>query len=168
MARPPGERLLRVIEDPDLGRLELWVWSPPRSGWAFGKRPSDFYEWRGVTGQLPFIVSIDQGVEPEAQLVFLDRMARATIVSLSDREPELRRETAAREIALARDWTESATLTEKAFSDSLCLSEINVLTDKEDTNIEVYFDDTANIFAGHVVTTTLDKAGNIIATGIAG
>jgi len=168
MGRFPGERLVRTRDDPDLGRLELWGWPRPRGLLDFGKPHEEYFEWRGVVGGVPFVVGVDFGVEPEAQLGFLDTVARATITSLAVREPALRRETAMREIRLARDWANNHSLSEEDFAECLRVSEIDVSTDANDTAIDLYFEDAANIFAGHVVTTSLDKSGNIIDTGIDG
>lgn len=168
MTRFQGKHLVRTKDDPDLGRLELWSWPRPRGLLDFVKPREDYLEWRGASGPLRFFIGIDIGVEPDIQLTFLDGAARATIASLAERELALRRETAKRELELARDWSGNAALSEDDFGASLRGSEVAVYTDENQTIIDLYFEDTMNIFAGHVVTTSLDRLGGIVTTGIEG
>lgn len=168
MARFSGEHLVRTKDDRDLGRLELWSWPRPRGALDFMRRRGEHQEWRGRSGSLPFYVGVDSGCEPDAQLAFLDSEAIATIASLEAREPALRHETAKRALEPARDWSDNPKLSEAAFADSLRASEVAIYTDASNTIIDLFFEDTANIFAGHIVLTSLDKSGNIISTGIEG
>ena len=168
MTRFAGERLIRTKDDPDLGCLELWAWPRPRAFLDLLKPREEYLEWRGMSGRLAFVVGVDRGVEPDTQLAFLDTQARAVIASLADREPALRRETARREIGLARDWSGNNDLSEDVFAESLRGSEVAVYTDANDTIVDLYLEDTANIFAGHIVTVSLDRSGNIVSTGLDG
>jgi hypothetical protein len=168
MTRFAGERLIRTKDDPDLGCLELWAWPRPRAFLDLLKPREEYLEWRGMSGRLVFVVGVDRGVEPDTQLAFLDTQARAVIASLADREPALRRETARREIGLARDWSGNNDLSEDVFAESLRGSEVAVYTDADNTIVDLYLEDTANIFAGHIVTVSLDRSGNIVSTGLDG
>lgn len=168
MARFSGERLVRTRDDPDLGRLELWSWPRPRGLLEFAKPQEDYLEWRGASGGLPFFFGVDVGVDPETQLLFLDADARTTISSLAEREPLLRRETAKREVGLAREWADNDLLNEDEFAESLHASEIAIYADANNLSVDLYFEDTMNIFAGHIVMTSLDKSGAIVTTGIEG
>lgn len=168
MTRFAGERLLRTKDDPDLGRLELWAWPRPRGLLDMMKPREEYLEWRGMSGRLAFVVGVDRGVEPDTQLEFLDTQAQAVIASLADREPALRKETARREIGLARDWSGNTDLSEDAFAESLRGSEVAVYTDANDTIVDLYLEDTANTFAGHTLIVSLDRSGSIVSTELHG
>jgi hypothetical protein len=159
---------VRTTEHPALGRLELWGSPQPRSLLDFVKPRDVHLEWRGVSGNLPITTAIDKGIEPEAQLAFLDAEAQSAVATLGQREPELRSQIAAREIGLARDWANNNDLSEESFAKSLRASGASVYTDIEDTIIDLYFEDTANIFGGHDVIASLDRFGRIVSSGIEG
>jgi hypothetical protein len=169
LMRFPNAEFMRTRPDRALGELELWRMPLPRRNLIEYLKPREYrYEWRGRSGEIPILISIDAGREPEEQLAFLDSQALATIASLAEREPALRRETAKRELELARDWANDATLAEAAFADSLRASQVSVFTDATDTMIEIYFEDTAGIFGEHIILVSLDKSGAIVTTGIEG
>lgn len=167
MGRFPSEEKLGEVDDPDLGRLELWGVHKHRT-FKIGKPQIDFTEWRGALAGLPLILGVDFGDAPEKALGYLTSEARAALRALPDRLSQIRDETAERELATARDWANDPNLSAERLAESLQASTIDLYADAEDASILIYFDDTANIFAGHMITTTLNTAGAVTHTALEG
>jgi hypothetical protein len=155
MQSAPAVVLVRRVTEPDFGVLELW-------------RGHDL-EWRGRI-KLPdgeeasIIIPINDEAYADDTLGFLTPAARATFRRLVDDEVKVRRAVCKRELEMAQDWAASAELPEldaESFAGSLRTESYYIYADKEGVSIEIWFEDSMDIFAGHVFCATYDAEGKL-------
>jgi hypothetical protein len=160
--RGPKEEFIRRIADPDFGELELWRWR--------------LVEWRGGAS-LPdgakarTAILVDEGVEPEEALRLVTPAARTTFRHLVESEADIRRRIAQRELDMARDWAEwrgQAKPTGESFAASLRTSAYNICADGDGVIIDVWFEDTGEIFAGHGFYATYNGDGDLLGVSLFG
>lgn len=168
MSGSASETLVRETRDPDLGALELWLTRAKGGVAKSAMRAFEFSDWRGRLGpeETPLVIAIDE--DADATLGFIDAKTRKLIRALPARAAELRAEAAARMLTLAREWLENEALSQDDLAAALRLKEISVLADAEGADVEVWFEETADIFAGHSVMARLDGEGQIDDIGLEG
>jgi len=158
----PKEEFIRRIADPDFGELELWRWR--------------LVEWRGAAS-LPdgakarMAIMVEEGVAPEDTLRRVTPAARATFRRLAKNEESVRRRIAQRELDTARDWAEwrgQPKPTAESFAASLRTSAYNISADEEGVVIDVWFEDTLDIFAGRGFYATYDGDGELLGVALFG
>ena len=155
----PNETLVRKTEDVTFGPIELWRW---RSG----DGPL-MLEWRGSArlddGSIAgVIINIEKLGAEETALVLLNAAERQTFEGLTQSSEGVRLNAARGLLRTAHDWCESSGRsppTLEAFAASLKVREFVLDTDAEGVNISVWFDDTADYFAGHGLYATYDGEG---------
>jgi len=156
MQPEPAVVFVRRVTEPDFGALELWR--------------GHFLEWRGKT-KLPdgeeaavIIPVVDDDVPADDTLGFLTAASRATFRRIVDDEAKVRRLVCHRELGMAQSWAASGDLPEldaESFAASLRTDSYYIYADKDGVSIEIWFEDTMDIFAGHVFCATYDGEGEL-------
>lgn len=161
MSGNASETLVRETRDKDLGALELWLTRATGGTSHTAMRPFEYSDWRGRLGpdQTPLVISIEG--DADETLGFIDAKTRKLIRALPAHTAELRAGAAARMLKLAREWSENDALRQDELAAALRVREISVLADAEGADVQVWFEETGDIFAGHSVMARLDGDGQI-------
>lgn len=168
MSGSRSETLVRETRDKDLGALELWRMRVTGDAANAEMRPFEYFDWRGRLGpdETPLFIAIDG--DPDEALSFIDANTRKLIRALPTRAAQLSSDAAARMLALARDWAGNDSLSQDELAAALRMSCVNVSADAVGADIEVWFEETGDIFAGHSVMARLDGEGQIDDIGLEG
>ena len=163
-----SETLVRETLDPDLGALVLWLTRVKTVALPISKQTAEYSDWRGRLGpdETPLVISIDG--DADETLGFIDAKTRKLIRSLPARAAQLKSDAAAKMLMLAREWAENEALSQEELAAMLRLSEVSVLADAEGSDVQLWFEESGDIFAGHSVMARLDGEGQIDDIGLEG